>query len=442
MINKLLMFFVKFMRNYLPNPFTLAWLITVFVAIVALVSTPSKPSDLVNYWGDGLFGLLPFAMQMSLILITGYALAASNVVKKVLIKLVKIPRTPKQTILFVAIVSMVLYFLNWGLGLVAGGLLAREAAKQHKDVDFRLLVTAAFSGIIITHGGLSASIPLLINTEGHFAQDQMGLVPLTQTIFGAQSLFITISLIIVIPLLCVLMMPKKGQEVLVDGSLFDEEIAASSEFGLKKLTISEKIDNSKILGLTLGVVGLIYLIYYFFNNGFNLNINTIIIIFIVLGVLAHGSLMEYSKAVTAGTSTAAGIILQFPFYAGIMGIMHESGLVMNISDWLLSLATYETFELFSYFSSLIISVFVPSAGGHWAVQAPFMLPAAETLGVEPWKVAMGVAWGESIWNIVCPFWALPLIAIAKIDLRDLIGFSVLLFIVGNIIAITGILLFQ
>jgi len=125
-----------------------------------------------------------------------------------------------------------------------------------------------------------------------------------------------------------------------------------------------------------------------------------------------------------------------------MGIMKGSGLVFVISGWLLTMSSYKTFELCCYFSSLIISVFIPSAGGHWVVQAPFMLPAAAQLGVEHWKVAMGVAWGESVWNIVCPFWTLPLLAIAKISIRDLIGFTVLLFIIGNIIAITGIILFQ
>lgn len=449
MINKMLKFFLKFMQKYLPNPFTLAWIITIFVSIMALVFTPTNPIQLVNYWGNGLFNLLSFAMQMSLMLISGYALASSKVVKNMLKKLVRIPKTPIQTILFVGFSSMFLYYLNWGLGLIAGGLLVREAAKYHKNVDFRLLVTAAFAGIIITHGGLSASVPLLINTPGHFAEKDIGLVPLTQTIFGTQGLFITFALVIIIPLACLLMMPKKGEEVIADPSLFAEDeiensIAATTELAMEEaeLSLADKLDRSKIVNATLWIMGLCFIVLYFASKGFNLNINTIILIFIVIGILCHGSLIKYVDAFNKGTSTAGGIILQFPFYAGIMGIMEGSGLVHLISNWLLNHATYHTFELFCYFSSLIISIFVPSAGGHWAVQAPFMLPAANTLGVEPWKVAMGVAWGESIWNVVCPFWALPLLAIAKVKIRDLIGFSVILFIVGNIIAIAGIMLFQ
>lgn len=439
MINRILAFFVNLMQRYLPDPFTIVWVITLFVGAMALIITNTSPMAVIDYWGKGFFDILGFAMQMSLVLITGYALASANIVRRFLQKIVLIPKTPKQTILFIGFASMALYYFNWGLGLIAGGFLAREAAKQHRDTDFRVLVTAAFSGIIITHGGLSASVPLVINTKGHFLEGQIGLVPLTQTIFHPQTLLITLTLAIVIPLVCVLMLPKKEETVVADISLL-EDYTVSEAAVATEVHLADKMDNSRFLNYSLGLAGLIYLVAYFTKNGFNLNVNILIFMFIVLGILAHGTLLNYARAISKGTATASGIILQFPFYAGIMGIMHGSGLVHVISNWLLSISTYETFELACYFSSLIISIFVPSAGGHWVVQAPFMLPAAATLGVEPWKVAMGVAWGESIWNIVCPFWALPLLAIANMNLRDLMGFSVLLFIIGNIVAIAGILL--
>lgn len=441
MINRLLMFFVNVMQKYLPDPFTIAWMITLFVCIMAMVVKGSTPLDIINYWGNGFFGILAFAMQMTMVLVTGYALASANIVQKFLRRIVRIPQTAKQTILFIGFASMALYYFNWGLGLIAGGLLAREAAKVHPDVDFRLLVTAAFSGIIVTHGGLSASVPLVVNTAGHVFEKQMGLVPLTQTIFHPQALFITVTLAIVIPLVCLLLVPKKEDTVLADQScLGGDEVEEAPEE--TEMNLADRFDHSRILNYSLGAMGLVYLGYYFATKGFNLNVNILIFIFVVLGILAHGTLVKYAKAVNEGASTAGGIILQFPFYAGIMGIMHGSGLVHTISEGLLAMSSYETFELACYFSSLIISIFIPSAGGHWVVQAPFMLPAAAQLGVEPWKVAMGVAWGESIWNVVCPFWALPLLAIAKISIRDLIGFSMILFIIGNVVAITGIMLFQ
>ena len=441
MINRILMFFVNLMQKYLPDPFAIAWIMSLAVVAMAMGITHKGPLDVVIYWGQGFFDILAFTMQMVLIVVTGYALASAPVVHRFLQNIARIPRTPWQTVLFIGFVSMGLYYLNWGLGLVAGGLLAREAAKLHPDVDFRLMVAGAYSGVIIVHGGLSASVPLLINTKGHFLEKDMGLVPLSQTIFAPQALFITLTLAIVIPFVLLLMIPKKEDTVLADPALFEEEQVAVIAGPVEK-QLADRIESSKILNYTLGLMGLIYIIYYFGKNGFNLNLNIIIFTFLIFGILAHGTLMNYSNAVTKGSSTAASIILQFPLYAGIMGIMKGSGLVFVISGWLLKMSSYRTFELCCYFSSLIISVFIPSAGGHWVVQAPFMLPAAAQLGVEHWKVAMGVAWGESVWNIVCPFWTLPLLAIAKISIRDLIGFTVLLFIIGNIVAIAGIVLFQ
>ena len=234
------------------------------------------------------------------------------------------------------------------------------------------------------------------------------------------------------------MLPKEGAMV-ADPALLKETPDASGE--PETTQIADKLDNSRILNWLLVAMGVAYVAHLCWEGKFSLNINLLVFIFIILGIAMHGSLIRYSRACARGASTCSGIILQFPFYAGIMGIMNGSGLVELISQLLLALASPHTYELFCYLSSLIISVFVPSAGGHWVVQAPFMLPPAHELGVPIWKVAMGVAWGESIWNVVCPFWALPLLAIAKISLRDLIGFTVLLFIVGNLVVFAGFWIF-
>jgi short-chain fatty acids transporter len=434
MINRFLMFFVNLMQKYLPDPFTIAWIITLVVCVLALVFTPAGPLDLADYWGKNFFGILPFAMQMVLLLISGYALAAAPQVRKLLASIAGLAKTPRQVILLVAFTSMVLFFLNWGLGLIAAAFLAREAARLNPEVDMRAIVAAGFSGIIITHGGLSASVPLLINTPGHFLEKQIGLIPLEFTIFHPQALAVTVTLAVVIPFVCVLMLPKPEQTIKVDPALLVDATPPKVEAEAKQ--IADRLDRSLLLNVILVLMGAVYIVRTFYNNGFNLNLNLLIFIFIILGLALHGSLIRYSKAVGQGASTCSGIILQFPFYAGIMGIMSGSGLVNLISQMLLSFASADSYETICYLSSLIISVFVPSAGGHWVVQAPFMLPPAVDLGVPFWKVAMGVAWGESIWNVVCPFWALPLLAIAKISLRDLIGFTVILFIVGNVVVLS------
>jgi short-chain fatty acids transporter len=437
-INRMLMFLVNLMQKYLPDPFTIAWILTLIVFAMAIFINNKTPLEVVNYWGRGFFDILAFAMQMSLVLITGYSLASARIVHNFLKALVRIPKTPRQTVVFISFMSCVLYLLNWGFGLIGAALLAREAAKR-RDVDFRLLVAAAFSGIMVVHGGLSASVPLLINTKGHFLEQEIGIIPLTQTIFHPQNLLIVISLVIILPLLCMVLIPKKEDTVLADPDNLVDETAATAA-PETRIELADHLDRSKILNYSLGLIGLGFLGYTWYTSGFNLNINTLILLFLMLGICAHGSLVGYSQAFTKGSAMAGGIILQYGFYAGIMGVMKGSGLVFTLSDWLLKLATYNTYEICCYVSSVIITLFIPSAGGHWVVQAPFMLPAAAQLGVEPWKVAMGVAWGENIANILCAFWAIPLLAIANVSLRDLMGFCMMLFIVGFFVTIGGMLL--
>ena len=440
MINKLVMFFVNLMNKYLPEPFTVAWLITLVVVVMTLVFTNATPAQIINYWGGGFYDLLAFAMQMSLVLVTGYALADAEVVQSGMRAFVRIPKSPQQTVFFVALASIILCYFNWGLCMIAGAFLAREAIKAHPEVDVRLLVAAGFSGVIVTHGGLSASVPLLINTKGHFLEKDIGIIPLDQTIFHPQALVITLLLIILIPLACTLMIPKKEDTVLADPAAFADAPAKAPVAAAGKKPIADIIEDSKLLGYSAGAAGLAYLIYFYATRGLTLNLNLLIFIFLIAGIAAHGTLVKYAQSVVRGATACGGIILQYPFYAGIMGIMKGSGLVFVISSWLLAISNAQNFELMCYFSSLIISIFIPSAGGHWAVQAPFMLPAAAELHVETWKVAMGVAWGESIWNIVTPFWALPVLAITKTSLRDLIGFTVFLWIIGNLIVIPAMLL--
>lgn len=262
MINRLVMFFVNLMNKYLPDPFTVAWLITIVVVAMTFAFTSATPGEVISYWGDGFYDLLAFAMQMSLVLVTGYALADAASVQKAMRAFVRIPKTPKQTVFFVSLASAILCYLNWGLCIIAGAFLAREAAKAHPDVDIRLIVAAGFSGIIVTHGGLSASVPLLINTKGHFLEKEIGLIPLDQTIFAPQALVMAILLLICIPLCCLLMMPKKEQTVLVDPRVFDD---TPSDHGVKttakEMFIADRLEQSKILKYLLGFAGLGYLVY-------------------------------------------------------------------------------------------------------------------------------------------------------------------------------------
>jgi len=427
------------MQRYLPDPFIFVIILTFVVFGLGLIFTESGPYQMAQHWGNGFWGLLLFAMQMVLVLVTGHVLASSQIFKKGLGSLASLAKTPGQAVIIVTVVSLVASWINWGFGLVIGALFAKELAKKVMNVDYRLLIASAYSGFVVWHGGLSGSTPLTIATEGHFSQDLIGIIPTSETIFSNFNLFILIALFIVIPIVNRLMMPSKEQTVTVDPIVLQEDVPLAATVEKTDMTPAERLENSRIVSLSIGVLGLVFLFYYFVNNGFKLNLDIVNFLFLFLGILFHGTPKRFLEAIVNAVKGASGIIIQFPFYAGIMGMMTASGLATVISNGFVSISNEFTFPLFAFLSAGLVNIFIPSGGGQWAVQAPVMLDAAIELGVSIPKTAMAVAWGDAWTNLIQPFWALPALAIAGLKAKDIMGFCVLTLIVSGIIISIGFL---
>ncbi|WP_226086220.1 short-chain fatty acid transporter [Mesobacillus sp. S13] len=436
----LVSFFNRIMQRYLPDPFIFVIILTFVVFGLGLIFTDSGPYQMAQHWGGGFWSLLTFSMQMVLVLVTGHVLASSNVFKRGLGSLASIAKSPGQAIIIVTVVSMIASLINWGFGLVIGALFAKELAKKVQNVDYRLLIASAYGGFIVWHGGISGSIPLTIATEGHFSQDLIGIISTDQTIFAGFNLLIILIMLLVLPLVNRLMMPSKDQTVAVDPALLEADVqAAALEQGA--MTPAEKLENSKIISLLIGILGLVFLFYYFATNGFKLNLDIVNFLFLFLGILFHGTPKRFLEAVVNAVKGASGIIIQFPFYAGIMGMMTASGLAAVMSEGFVSISNEFTFPFFTFLSAGLVNFFVPSGGGQWAVQAPVMLDAAQTLGVSIPKTAMAVAWGDAWTNLIQPFWALPALAIAGLKAKDIMGYCVLMLIVSGVIISVGMLFF-
>jgi len=426
------------MERYLPDPFLFVIILTVVVFGLGLGLTDSSPVQMVAFWGEGFWALLAFSMQMVLVLVTGFVLASSPIFKKGLGKLASFAKSPGSAILWVTIVSLAASWINWGFGLVIGALFAKELAKRVDNVDYRLLIASAYSGFLIWHAGFSGSIPLSIATEGHPFVDAIGIIPTSETIFASYNLIIIAALVIIVPLLNRLMMPKKEDTVTVDPKvLIDPPVEELPSKG--DMTPAERLENSWILSMVIGALGIAFIAYYFINNGFALTLDLVNFMFLFLGILFHGTPRKYLNAVQEAVKGAGAIIVQFPFYAGIMGMMTASGLAAVISEAFVSVSTAETFPLFAFLSAGLVNFFVPSGGGQWAVQAPIMLDAAEMLGSEPAKVAMAVAWGDAWTNMIQPFWALPALAIAGLKAKDIMGFCVIVLVVSGVVIGLGLL---
>lgn len=440
---------VKIMQKYLPDPFIFAAILTFLVFILGLFLTGQGPVAMVKHWGSGVWSLLGFSMQMALVLVLGHALANAPSFKKILVALAKKPKSPASAIILVSVVSLIACWINWGFGLVIGAIFAKEIAKIRKDVDYRLLIASAYSGFLIWHSGLSGSIPLTISSGGEAVKKATaGIItspiPTSQTIFSLVNLGIVIVLLITLPLVNKAMMPSKENTVVIDPKLLEESPQAAT-LESKILTPADRLENSRTISLLLSAIGLGYVVYYFSTSGFNLTLDIVNTIFLFVGIILYKTPRRYVDAITDAAKSSAGILLQFPFYGGIMGMMTGASvagvsLAAVVSNAFVSISNEITFPLFTFLSAGIVNFFVPSGGGQWAVQAPIMMPAGHALGVDPAITAMAIAWGDAWTNMIQPFWALPALGIAGLGAKDIMGFCLIDLLYSGVIICLGFVL--
>jgi short-chain fatty acids transporter len=426
------------MRHYLPDAYLFAILLTFLASILSLIFTDAGLIKLIREWGNGVYGIVAFAMQMVLILITGHALALTPAINRFLKWVAGAGTTPVRAGMIVSLIAAICSWINWGFGLIVGGLLALEVAKRTRRVDYAYLIGAAYSGFICWHQGLSGSIPLVIATSKHaqnFVEKITGsTVPVSQSVFQPFNIIPAAIIVFTLPILFSFIHPK------------EEETKTISEEALKELTsevpkvprpesptLAERIDHSYTINMIFAAMGVSYLVWHFATKGFDLNLNIVIFIFFIAGVILHGKPINYIKAINIAIKGAGGIALQFPLYGGIQGIMIGTGLAKVIAGWFVAISTYQTFYMFQFFAAGIINMFIPSGGGQWAAQGPITMEAAKMMGVDPVRSAMMVAWGDQWTNMIQPFWALPLLGLAKLSARDIMGYTTMTLIWSGIV---------
>ena len=421
-------------ERFIPSALVFAILLTVVVAVLALALTDAGPVDVLVAWGDGLAGLLEFMTQMALILLLGHMLANTRPVRRLLARLGAVPRTPLQAYVFVFVVAAVASLLQWGLGLVVGGILAREVAAQARAkglrVHFPLLVAAGFSGFVVWHMGYTGSGPLTAATEGSFIATQLGsTVPVAETTFATWNLVAAVVTIVVVAGALALVAPRGGDRIVelrVDAR--DQGVEVDEE----RRTPADRLDASRWLTSLVGVAIVAYLVVYFTRGG-GPTLDIVNWTFLALIMLLVRNPFEIMALVKAAASNVGDILLQFPLYAGILGMMTATGLVAVLSDWFVSISTPGTFGVLSLLSAGLVNFFVPSGGGQFAVQAPILLQAANDLGVNPSVAIMAIAYGDQWTNMIQPFWALPLLAIAGLKVRDILGYTTVTLIASGVV---------
>ena len=421
----------RFSARYVPGSFAIAVLLSLFTMGLAVGWTDTPAPRVLDAWGAGFWELLSFSMQMALVMFTGYLLALTRPVRALLEWLAGLARGPRSAVVLMALVSMGLAYLNWGLSLVASAMLVRFVARRRPEVDYRLLVACAYFGLGATwHAGLSASAPLLVATPGHFLEKQLGLIPIERTLLSPFNLGLTAAVVTGLALLAWALHPSPERAVRVDPKVLER----FQDFEPPERPVGHSpalwLDYAPVLNTVFGVLGVVWFARALWLGGGwkAINLNAVNFLFLTLAVLLHGTPARLLKASEEAASVLHGIVLQFPLYAGIYGIFKATGLTERIGQLFVSLSTQATFPAIVYLYSGVVNYFVPSGGSKWAIEAPYLLEAARTLGVAPEKVVLAYAWGDMATDLIQPFWALPLLAVARLDFKDILGFLLVAFV--------------
>ncbi|MCI5056232.1 MAG: TIGR00366 family protein [Flavobacteriales bacterium] len=443
-----------FIQWILPSPFTIAIILSAITFVLALSFGNSNVLGLFNSWKGALgnSSYLAFAFQMMLMLVLGHALAMTETVDKLLNRLSGYCRTSAKAAFLVSLVTLLTSLFNWGLGLIVGALFAKKVGELSNrngwNINYPLVGAAGYCGLMIWHGGLSGSAPLKIAEEGHYLQDMMGVIPISETLFSPLNIITNLVVLLVVPLTFYLL-GKRSQFALASKSI---PLTAEKKDVAIPINGAQKLDHSPLFSKILGILIMLAIVwgiaweymsldlkdfnlYQFVFEVFlpQFNPNFINLLLLVLCFLFHKSFNGFLEACTTAIKGSVGILIQFPLYFGIMGIMKSSGLVEILSHNLVSIANEQTFPLFTFFSAGIVNIFVPSGGGQWAVQGPIVIEAAKQLNVGIPKTVMALAYGDQITNMLQPFWALPLLGITKIKAQNLLPYTLVILGIGSLI---------
>jgi short-chain fatty acids transporter len=442
---------VRYVERFMPDPFLFAVILTLVVVAMILLWVPhASPQGILEGWYQGVWGtnnIFTFALQMVLILVSGYTLAEAPAVKKGLIWLASKPRNQIEGALMCFGAAAVANILNWGLGLVVGALLGRRVFARLSNANFGYMIAAGYMGYMLWTNGFSSSIALA-NTDPtsklnviYTATHQ--LVPLELTILQPYSWVTVLVVIAALALLIWKMAPHETDGVDREALLGEDAVGAGVPHAVQtpgaRRSFAERLEGLWILNVLLFLAGAAY----FVISGFNLNISSMVMLFTILAALLHGTPIRFIRAFTDAAKTCGPLLLQYPLYGGIVGLLayapdaHTKPLQAVISASIVAGATTATLPFLNFIGSIVISLFVPSGGGHWGVQGPIAVEAARQLGESSpaylGKVSMSVAAGEAVANMIQPFWLLPVLAIAKLSVRKVMGYTVAAFLVGFVI---------
>jgi len=427
-------------EKWFPDPFLFAIVLLFIVSIMAWAIQGSNPYQSMQFMYMGFWGFLAFAMQMCLILLLGYAIAFHPAVGRLIRWLCWLPKNGKQAAALVALIACIFSWVNWGLGLIVGALMAREMARNAHErgmaVHYPVLCAAGYTGLgLIWHWGLSGSAPLLSNVPGHFLEKVIGLVPANLTILSSYGIFNSLLILVFAMVMCYLLHPGRAERCRgieqYAPQLLKEEVVGEKP---KVASIADKIENNRWIAIIMVSLGIGSMVWWFGTKGFmaGLNLDSVNFCFIIIGLMLYRNPIAYVKAIYRGASAVGGVILQFPFYAGIQGVMVHSGLAVTLAGMLARVATAATMPVIALLIGGFVNLFIPSGGGEWMAVGDVVARASVAVGAPAGQTIMAYAAGDAWTNLFNPFWAIALLAVTQVKARDMFGYCIAILIIATI----------
>jgi short-chain fatty acids transporter len=436
--------FNLWLARFVPHSFLFVVLLTFIAYLMGIFVAHHGPFDMVQFWVNGFWNFLAFGMQMVLMVLTGFSVASVPIGQKILQYLAAFPKAPRRGIMFLAGIIAVISWLHWGIGMVAAAFLAREMGRKISKIDYPLLVASAYIGMAAGTFGIFSREPRAVSQAGHFFEKSIGIIPLSQTSFSAMALLGfglgTIAAILFVGLIC----PREKDSVRLEPDIlrrFEEEdtlevasLVAEEELKKRgKMPLGVWLEHSRWPVWLISIMGFSYIVYWFYGRGFDLNVNILNFILLFLALSLHDTPMRFLKSMERSARPVYGIIVQFPFYAGIQGMLASSGLATILFGWLVSSSSVATYPLWVYLDAVLVNLFVPTSEGIWEIQGSLIIKTAQSLGASIPRAINAFTAGEVIGNLIQPFWAIPLLGICGLTMRDIMGYCLSAFFLLSLI---------
>lgn len=425
-------------ENTIPDPLVFCLILTILVFAAGVIFTDYGVMGMLTSWYNGIWSQIAFAFQMSFMVVTCAVTARSKQVKSGLKKFAKLVSTPTAAVILLMAFGYASSFLNWAFCTIVTPILAMQLTKHVKGLHFPMLIAAGYSTMCLGQClGPSASVYALLAGKDHFLVDKIGVLTQSVTTYNPMNVIVWIILAVGTIILTLKTMPPKSEVVEYQAADDDDEV----EIEEPKNTFADKMNGSRVIMTLIGIAGLVNIVFTFMKNGFlgSLSLNFVIFIFLTANFLLYNTPSKFINAYRDNLSLATDVMIQFPFYGGISGMMADSGLGQIIVGGLCQLATAYTLPVFSYLSASVVNLFIPSQGGQWIVQGPIIMDAALRLNANVPHVVNAFVYGDEATNLLQPLYVIPALSVVGMKLKDVWGYMAFIWLFWCIATVLGLL---